>query len=80
MKQKYRPCAGDLVVPLERLNPTRAWVVGAYSIPMCGVWGLAFIVPWWVWSLAVILMVAGLVKASMIADAIVTAESGTEPL
>lgn len=40
-----------MILP-HRLNPTRAWVVLFYAIPVCGVWALAYVVPWWGWLLA----------------------------
>lgn len=64
-----------MLVPPERLNPTRAWVVGAYAIPTCGLWALSFALPWWLWLVIVALVGAGVQRASAIARAIVKATS-----
>ena len=52
---------------MERLNPTRAWVVAAYAISICGVWALSFVVPWWGWLLLVVLVSTGLKSAAKLA-------------
>ncbi|CAM9698706.1 unnamed protein product [Phaeothamnion confervicola] len=35
----------------RRLNPTRAWVVACYALPLCVVWALSMVMPWWAWLL-----------------------------
>ncbi|CAM9671717.1 unnamed protein product, partial [Ectocarpus sp. 8 AP-2014] len=61
--------AGDIIVLPERLNPTRAWVVVSYAIPICGVWALSFIVPWWGWFLGSVAVLAAARKAAQLAAA-----------
>lgn len=58
-------------MPPERLNPTRAWVVAAFAIPVCGFWSLSFVVPWWGWILLVTLGSAGLKSAGGVAANVV---------
>lgn len=58
---------GRTVVTMKRLNPTRAWVVAAYAISICGVWALSFVVPWWGWLLLVVLVSTGLKNAAKLA-------------
>ncbi|CAN0257168.1 unnamed protein product, partial [Ectocarpus sp. 12 AP-2014] len=59
--------AGDIIVLPERLNPTRAWVVASYAIPICGVWALSFVVPWWGWFLGSVAVLAAARKAAQLA-------------
>lgn len=40
-----------MILP-RRHNPTKAWVVLLYAIPICGMWVSAYFVPWWGWLLA----------------------------
>lgn len=51
-----------MILP-QRLNPTKAWVVLLYAIPICGVWALAYVVPWWGWLLAFAAVLAAARKA-----------------
>ncbi|CAM9264472.1 unnamed protein product, partial [Ectocarpus sp. 6 AP-2014] len=61
--------AGDIIVVPERLNPTRAWVVASYAIPIGGVWALSFVVPWWGWFLGSVAVLAAARKAAQLAAA-----------
>ncbi|CAN0351646.1 unnamed protein product, partial [Discosporangium mesarthrocarpum] len=45
------PLPTALAAPPQRLNPTRVWVVAWYALPLCGVWCLSFLLPWWAWTL-----------------------------
>lgn len=58
-------------MPPERRNPARAWVIAAFAVPVCGIWSLSFVVPWWGWVLLVTLGSAGLKRAEGVAANIV---------
>ena len=62
------PSLANTVVLPERLNPTRAWVIISFAVPVCGVWALSFIVPWWGWLLVVVAVTAGAKRLTAIAD------------
>lgn len=42
-------------------------MVASYAIPICGVWALSFVVPWWGWFLGSIAVFAAARKAAHLA-------------